>query len=63
MTMDKATLDRIEELQRNETLLYNCVEYLIDLWSINADINEMKENLKNIGFTDEDIKRLEIIFD
>lgn len=62
MTMDKQTLDRIEELQRNETLLYACVEYLVDLWGMNETEEEIAEHFKNtLGFTKEDLKRLEII--
>ena len=59
MMFNKDTLDRIEELQRNEELLYNCINYLEELWRIN-DKEEKEKHFKYLGFTKEDIERLEI---
>lgn len=56
-------LDRIEELKHNEQLLYNCIEYLINLWQINGDNEEIKNNFKNIGFTEEDLKQIDFMFE
>jgi hypothetical protein len=55
-------IERIEELKRNEYLLYKVLEYLLALWSIDYTEEEQKEKFKRLGFTEEDIKRLEIYF-
>ena len=47
--------ERIEELKHHEELLFNCIDYLIELWSIN-DKENVINNLKNLNFTKEDIK-------
>jgi hypothetical protein len=60
MIMGKEELERIEELKRNEELLYNCINYLDNLWSI-GDATKVEQSFKNIGFTQEDLKRLEIV--
>lgn len=49
--------------KRNEDLLYACIEYLVELWGVNETHQEMIEHFKKIGFTDEDIKRLELDLD
>ena len=51
---------RVEELKHNEELLYKIISYLIDLWSINESKEEIIEHFKYIGFTSEDIKKLDI---
>lgn len=51
---------RVEELKHNEELLYKIISYLIDLWSINESKEEIIEHFKHIGFTSEDIKKLDI---
>lgn len=51
---------RVEELKHNEELLYKIISYLIDLWSINESKEEIIEHFKTIGFTSEDIKKLDI---
>ena len=58
MIIGKEELERIEELKRNEELLYACIDYLQQLWEIGH--NDIKANFNNIGFTNEDIERLEI---
>lgn len=63
MIMGKKKLDRIEDLKRNEELLYECLDYLTELWSINRNKREMRECFEMLSFTDEDIKRLGICFD
>lgn len=59
MILDSDKMKRIEELQRNEELLYNCINYLEELWRIN-DKEEKENHFKYLGFTKEDIERLEI---
>lgn len=58
MILGSEEMKRIEELQRNEELLYACIDYLQQLWEIGH--NDIKENFNNIGFSEEDIKRLEV---
>jgi hypothetical protein len=55
---NKETLDRIDELKRNEELLYNCIDYLQQLWGI--EHKNTQRCFKDIGFREEDIERLEI---
>jgi hypothetical protein len=57
--MNIKNIERIEELKRNEELLYKCIEYLVELWRIN-DKDMIERGFEKIGFTKEDIKRLEI---
>lgn len=58
MILGSEEIKRIDELIRNEELLYACIGYLQQLWEIGH--NDIKENFNNIGFSEEDIKRLEI---
>lgn len=59
MILGSEEMKRIEELKRNEELLYNCINYLQELWRI--EDKELKEkHFEYLGFTKEDIKRLEI---
>ena len=51
-------LERIEQLKHHEELLYNCIEYLLDLWDINETNDEMKEHFKKLNFKEEDIESL-----
>lgn len=60
MILGSEEIKRIEELKRNEELLYKCVDYLIELWKIN-DKDMIEKGFETIGFTKEDIKRLEIL--
>lgn len=60
MILGSEEMKRIEELKRNEELLYKCVDYLIELWKIN-DKDMIEKGFETIGFTKEDIKRLEIL--
>lgn len=58
--MSSEELKRVEELKHNEELLYNCIDYLIELWGINEK-EEIIDKFKNIlSFTDEDIRKFEI---
>lgn len=57
--MNKETLDRIEELQHRESLLFNCIDYLITLWGINEK-ERVIEKLKKLGFNEKDIEDLEV---
>lgn len=59
MILGKEELDRIDELKRNEELLYNCINYLQELWRIDNK-EEIEKHFEYLGFTKEDIKRLEI---
>lgn len=59
MIIGKEELDRIEELKHREVLLYNIVEYLIELWSINEK-DELINKFRTLGFTKDDIKEFEI---
>lgn len=61
MIMGKEELDRIKELQHNEELLHNCIDYLVELWEINNDKEEIKEEFEDIlGFTKEDLNKFGI---
>lgn len=62
MVLGSEEMKRIEELKRNEELLYNCINYLSTLWEI-GDPTRVEEGFKNLGFTEEDLKRLEISSD
>ena len=59
MILGSEEMKRIAELQRNEELLYNCIDYLEQLWVVNA--TNIEQLFKNIGFKEEDLKRLEIV--
>ena len=53
-------MQRVKDLQANENVLYTLLEYLIDLWGIDENKEEMIEHFKSIGLTKEDIQRLQI---
>lgn len=59
MILGAEEMKRIKELQRNEELLYKCIEYLQNLWEIN-DSTRVEQNFMNIGFSEEDLKRVGI---
>lgn len=46
---------RKDNYEHTETLLSNCIEYLVELWGINEDSVEKKFR-DVLGFEDEDIK-------
>lgn len=58
--MTKEQLDRVEELKQNELVLYNIIDYLVDLWGINETNEEILKHFNTIGISDEDIERLNI---
>lgn len=57
-----SNVERIEELKRNEYLFYKTLEYLMALWEIDYNLDEILEKFKRLGFTEEDVKRLELMF-
>lgn len=50
-------LERIEELKHNEELLYNCINYLWEIWN-NEDADTILKSFKKLGFTDKDFNRI-----
>lgn len=58
--LNEEEMQRVKDLQANENVLYTLLEYLIDLWGIDENKEEMIEHFKSIGLTKEDIQRLQI---
>jgi len=58
--LNEEEMQRVKDLQANEGVLYTLLEYLIDLWGIDENKEEMIEHFKSIGLTKEDIQRLQI---
>lgn len=58
--LNEEEMQRVKDLQANEDVLYTLLEYVIDLWSVNENKEEIIEHFKSLGLTKEDIQRLQI---
>ena len=58
--LNEEEMQRVKDLQANEDVLYTLLEYLIDLWGIDENKEEIIEHFKSLGLTKEDIQRLQI---
>ena len=52
--------DEVDDTTRDLELLNGILNYVVELWDINETSEEIIENFKRIGFTDEDLERLGI---